>query len=305
MTMYNEEFKTNYIKESEFRNVNAATNINLLFRRIAPYEEMIGRDLCNFSVSEIIDYYKSLCTSSLESLMIMNNQYKLYTAYALMNGLVEDSQNHYDEIDNVILNSCVNKGLLNAKIIMREDLISVLESQYVENVSDKFLALAIFEGICGTRCEELTNLTMDNINGNEISLCTGRKLIISDKLVEWAKESSETYEYYNDDLERNNKSYLETDVRIIKRMSNSTSDSEIRLQRSIGRRLDRLIDKTNCHAFEPRALLDSGRIYNAKLLMRDKKMSLRQALNDKDIVNRYGSVSSIPRFVLKYGLTED
>lgn len=302
--MYNEEFKTNYIKETEFRNNSANLNINLLFRRIAPYEEKIGHDLYDFSIVEIIDYYKSLCTSSLESLMIMNNQYKLYTAYALKNGLVRDNQNHYDEIDNSVLNYCVNIGLLNAKIISREDLLSYLESDDVENVSDKFLALAIFEGICGKGCCELIDLTFNDFNGNIVTLKTGRQLEVSDKLVEWAKESSVTFEYYDINYSKSNKKYLESDNRIIKRMANSTSEDPFRLQRAIGRRLDRLIDKTMCQAFEARALLDSGRIEMARKLISDK-VDWNKALKDPDIIKRYGIISSVPRFILKYGLTED
>lgn len=302
--MYNEEFKTNYIKETEFRNNSASTNIDLLFRRIAPYEEKIGHDLYDFSIVEIIDYYKSLCTSSLESLMIMNNQYKLYTAYALKDGLVKDNQNHYEEIDNSVLNSCVNLGLLNAKMISREKLLSYLNSSDIENVSDKFLALALFEGICGKGCCELIDLTLDDFNGNIVTLKTGRQLEVSDKLVELAKESADTFEYYDVNYARSNKKYYEGDDRIIKRMANSTSEDPLRLQRAIGRRLDRLIDRTMCQAFEPRALLDSGRIEMAGKLVNDKT-TWNQALKDPEVVKKYGAISSVPRFILKYGLTED
>lgn len=304
MTMYNEEYKMNYIKETEFRNNFANININLLFRKIAPYEEKIGSDLYDFSVVEIIDYYKSLCTPSLESLMIMNNQYKLYTAYSLMKGMVKDNQNHFDEIDNVILNSCVNYGLISSKIVTRKELLDIIEGGYVENVSDKFLALAIFEGICGKGCCELINLTMDDFDGNLVHLSTGRTLEVSDKLVSLAKESAITFDYYDTNYDRNNKSYMIGDRRIIKRMANSVTDDPVRLQRAIGRRLDRLIDKTMSQAFEVKALIDSGRIEMTKDIMKDGK-SLRDALNDEKVVKRYGKLSSIPRFVLKYGLTED
>ena len=302
--MYNEEFKTNYIKETEFRNNSASTNIDLLFRRIAPYEEKIGHDLYDFSIMEIIDYYKSLCTSSLESLMIMNNQYKLYTAYAMKNGLVRDNQNHYDEIDNSVLNSCVNLGLLNAKIISKENLLLYLESNDVENVSDKFLALAIFEGICGKGCSELIDLTFNDFDGNIVNLKTGRQLEVSDKLVEWARESSEIFEYYDINYSRSNKKYLDGDPRIIKRMANSTSEDPYRLQRAIGRRLDRLVDRTMCHAFEPRALLDSGRIEMARGFL-NNETDWNKALKNSEVIKRYGAISSTPRFILKYGLTED
>ena len=153
---FNKEFKMQYLDENEYRNINIKTTVDLLFRRIANTERLLNKDLYDFSVEEILGFYKYLSTPSLESLMIMHNQYKLYSAYALNRGLIKDNQNHYAEIDNETLKSCVHAGLAKAKIITRSELLDILNSSYVENVSDKVIALSIFEGIAGKELTELT-----------------------------------------------------------------------------------------------------------------------------------------------------
>ena len=75
---YNGEFKKQYLIENESRNMFLISNVDLLFRRIAHMERYLSKDLYDFSVEEILGYYKYLLTPSLESLMVMNNQYKNY-----------------------------------------------------------------------------------------------------------------------------------------------------------------------------------------------------------------------------------
>ena len=219
---YNKEFKEQYLYDNQSRNIFLKSNVDLLFRRIAPLEHQLDKDLYDFSVEEILGYYKYLLTPSLESLMVMNNQYKLYTAYAIRKGMVKDNQNHYDEIDMPTLNTCVYVGLANAKIITRFDLLNILESGDVENISDKVIALALFEGVCGKELCELTMLKPEDINAEtkKAALYSGRVLKLSDKLVDWCLESADEYVYYNSLNKMGNKSYQKSDGRVLKRLSN-------------------------------------------------------------------------------------
>ena len=301
---FNRDFKLKYLVENETRNMALKSNVDLLFRRIQEKEEEYGKDLYDWSVEEIIGYYKWLATPSLESLMVMNNQYKLYTAYALRNGMVKDNQNHFDEIDITTLNTCVNIGLAQKKIITRAELLDILESSDVENVSDKVIALAIFEGILGKELTELTSLEPTDINpkNNMVKLVSGRKLTISDKLKFWCFESAEEYDYYNSLQKVANKKYISSDTRVIKRLSNSTVDSIHQRHKTINRRLDHLIDVTGCNAFGVGSLRESGRLEMIRELREKKNLSLDEALKDKDMLYRYGIISSRKRYCLKFGL---
>lgn len=302
-TYFNADFKEKYLKDSETRNLYIRKTVDLLFRRIAPTEIRLNKDLYDFSVAEIIGYYKYLQTSSFESLMVMNNQYKLYTEYAKKCGIVKDNQNHYAEIDNKTLLACIHIGLAKAKVIIRKNLLEILESSAVENVSDKVICLALFEGIGGRELTELTHLEPTDFNTKTqiVNLYGGRKLKLSEKLIDWCLESADEYKYFNSLSVKGNKSYLKTDTRVIKRISNSTVDNDLQRHKTINRRLDHLIDITGCNALSVGALRESGRLEMIKTLMENGK-SLNEALNDKDMIYRYGNIPSHKRYCLKYGL---
>ena len=301
--MYNSEFKERYLNENEERNASLKLNVDLLFRRIEDTESRLEKDLYNFSVKEILNYYKSLCTPSLESLMVMNNQYKLYTAYALNNGLVSDNQNHYDEIDVVQLNQCVNMALAQDKVITEKELLDIIKTDIIENVSEKFMCLALFEGICGKECVELTSLRYEDFDrtSKTVALCTGRVVEVSELLIDLAEESSKEYEY-NTSTNGKCRSYHLDDPRCIKRLANSISDEPIRRQKTIRRRLDKIKSATGCNAFGIGSLQESGRLEMVRKL-REKGKTLYQALAATE--PRYGYLSSKSRYILKYGLTED
>ena len=305
-TYFNEEFKLQYLEENKYRNLHTGNNIALLFDRIAPIEKSLGKDLYDFSVAEILGYYKYYNTSSLESLMVINGQYKLYTAYALKRGLVKDNQNHYAEINLEALMTCVHKGLAEAKIISYKDLMNLLNSSDVQNISDKVICLAVFEGIGGKNMTELTHLEPTDIDRNSriVHLYGGRKLKVSNILMEWMLESAEEYNYYNEFTKgtNNNTHYLESDTRVIKRLSNSTSDSDVQRHKTINRRLDRLISATQCNALGIGALKESGRLDMIQYLVKKKGKTIDEALKDKDMLYRYGNIASLKRYRLKYGL---
>ena len=304
---YNAEFKNQYIEESISRNNNVKKQGRVLFTRSADRERLLGKDLYDFTVSEILGFYKSLYTASLESLIVTNNQYKLYTAYAQSKRMVRDNQNHYAEITNELLNDCVHQKFVEDRIITRNRLLELLDDGGILNIADKVIPLAIFEGINGKNMVELTHLEPTDINPktNMVSLYTGegkeRKVIkISDKLVSWCLQSAEEYEYYgkNEVI----KKYIETDTRVLKRVCNSTVDTDHQRHKTINRRLDNLISITNCTAFSIGALKESGRLEKIRELQNKEKMTLMEALCDKDLEKRYGKIQSKARYIMKYGL---
>ena len=188
-------------------------------------------------------------------------------------------------------------------MITRSELLNILNSGDVENVSDKVIALAIFEGICGKELTELTHMEPTDINQktNVINLYGGRKLKISDKLKEWCLESANEYNYYNSINKMSNKSYQKTDSRVIKRLSNSTIDNDLQRHKTMNRRLDHLIDITGCNAFGVGSLRESGRLEMIKGLI-ESGFTLHDALRNDDMIYRYGKITSIKRYCLKYDL---
>lgn len=303
--MYNKEYKQEYLET--IRNKTNLYNVETYFKKAGTYESNLGKDLYDFSINEILDYYKSLCTPSLDLLMVINNQFKMYTAKALNDSVIKDSQNHYDEITNTLLRNCINLGLAEAKVLDRKDLLFILESDAVENPNEKFLALAFFEGISGTNLCEFFDLTIKNfdIEKKEVHLSSGRILSVSDDLIKWAIISSETYKYSNGNSAIENKNFKLDDNRIVKSFCNNIKESPRGYYRSLLRRMNELQSKTNCWGLGYGALRESGRLQMMRDISKEKNISYHKALYDKDLIYRYGKVGSRTRYLLKYGYGEE
>lgn len=194
--MYNEERKKRYIKIKEDAVTLPYRSLELLFEKTEPFEEKNGRDVCEWTTQEIMEYYKYRDAYSLSSLVVCNSNLTQYTNWCLTETLVPDGQNHYQEIRPDMLESCVNKEFLSKLIISREDIVRIIDE--LSNYTDRYMMLAFFEGICGIRYSEMVNAIIDDIDGGEISLCSGRVIPISDKLKEIAEfaAAEESYQTY-------------------------------------------------------------------------------------------------------------
>ena len=299
---YNAFFKLNYLKYISVRNLNIDRTVDVYFRNIAKYEKRLKKDLYDFTVDEILEYYKSVETISLEVLIGMNTQFKLYTEYAMQQGLVKDNQNHYIELDTTLFSTCVIKDPI--KIITRKELLDILDSGLIKNISDKVIALAIFEGISGKDLVELTRLEVDNIyiNRKFVRLCSGRKLKISNKLLVWCLESAGEYKFYsNNDLDKN-RNCVDTDLHIIKRLRSVSSkmDSDYSRYRMVKRRLDSMIAVTGSKSFRIKTLCESGRLEMLRNML-GNGMPINQALQNTEMEYRYGKIYCMNTYLLKYG----
>lgn len=65
----------------------------------------------------------------------------------------------------------------------------------IRNCSDKFLILALFEGVRTEAPGELLRVKISKLNGNILTFENGEEKILSEKLVALAKASSEETEY--------------------------------------------------------------------------------------------------------------
>lgn len=301
--MYDEKLKNAYIDEHEYMNLNLKTVMTKLFNELEPVEEKLNKDSSNFTVAEILDFYKSLCTASLERLLVTNSQMHKYAAYCLKNSLVKDNQNHYEEIGNETLMRCLNLAKAKDKIIAREDLLK--EIYQLPNPSDQFLVLAMFEGIGGKKNSDFFELNARDFKDGKVYL-PNRELEISNVLNSLAEEASNEYVYYayKADGDFRELNYLSTDTNIIKQMYNAKEDTEAVKRQRIYNKLIRIKNYLGRECYTRAALLESGRIEMIKEFMReDDTQNLDETIrkHQKEISYRYGFIYSIPRYILKYG----
>jgi len=306
--MYNKERKETYINFIKDTGIleGGIKYLSLKFEQCSPFEEKLEKDICDWSVTEIINFYQSMISRSLESLLVVNSQYAKYTTWCLENAFVNDSQNHFLEIDREILNKkCVNRGYLISGIVSRHELINLINNENrVKNAYERFIILGIFEGIGGDANNNFQNLTMKNIRRNMIYLPDGRNLRISKELVEYAKQASETYE---------RETYSKTkpqirpfdlnDERIVKIAGYQKELSYAGFRHKIQMLLDSIKEyNDDLPIFSTSMLFESGRIEMIKNFMKKENIEAIKAIeiHRDEIGKRYSKIHAISRYCDKW-----
>lgn len=213
--LYNEERKRQFIKENNnFVDSKLFEQRTLsLFNGVGDNETRLRKDACDFSYTEILDYYRLLLTPSFDRLVVVNNTLKTYTAWCHKNGYIQDGLNHYEEITSEILNTCVNYGQQRESYVSREDLIEVVNS--FKNPAQQVMILGLYEGLT---LDDLNEMTLDDVDLKKHTVkCEGRTLSISNELAHYIEDSAETYEWFDENGEQNKRLDLDpSDKRIIK-----------------------------------------------------------------------------------------
>lgn len=301
--MYNEELKMKYIRDNKDRNLTLEANMKRFFNATANYEEWLNKDLACFTFEEIVAYYKSLSITSLESLMIMNSQFKLYAEYCRTLDMLFDGQNHYMEMTDSVLVECLNSELLKKIIINRSELYSIVDS--LVNPGDKFVILCLFEGVSGQRLIDISEFMPEQIKeDNIIKTYSGKTFKISNKLIDCMYEACEEYTYYTysangDCITRQFKDY---DPHPFKSLANATKYGGDRYQQIYNRviRIRGLCD--NSPAITISGLLESGRIQMINDLIKPGQSAKQCIIENRNIIEeKYGYITSIARYLSKYG----
>lgn len=304
--MYNENLKLNYINTMVKTGINktikaAATQY---FKQAEPVEEALQKDLCNFNINEVLGMLKHFCTPSMETLMMGVSTFRRYTYYCMEQNIVQDRLNHYEEVTNEMYLDCINKSLAEDKIISRENLLK--QVHLLENPVEKFVLFAVFEGLGGTGCRDLVDIQLEQFDGNNVTLKSGRVLTVPDELVEIAKESEQEYFYYpptasNEKYERVK---FKDEPGIIKNLYNVKADSsDQRKAYNIVNKLRRISDREGSKAFLHGHLVESGRIDLIKRTMIEQKESdPRKAMRlcKDEMKIRYGEIQAVGRWLMKY-----
>lgn len=288
--MYNERIKKDYISTKEETTSTPEGYLLRQFNKTKSFETELNKDLCCFTVYEIMNMYKTLNCTSLESLRVINSHFSLYTQWCLFNNLVPDCQNHFMELKDDIFLKCINVGLLKKSIITKETLYKWTEE--LENPSDAFILIALFEGIKGQDFCEIFNLKMSDFTGNTVNLCTGRSITVSDKLLSIAKQSDKETNYYSlTGYQEKVVKFLNEDL-IVKNYPNVVDNSDdFQRGRRIYRKATRSLSYLGVPWMRPNYLFESGKINaineRAKELNISSESLLHRSECVKDIAERY------------------
>lgn len=192
---YNEDIKKRYLEEKKQNGFNKSQieYLERIFTTMSKYEEELDKDTCCFTSQEIDSMLKRCDFVSTYMAANYIAQFNRYTQWCVNQNLVFDFQNHYLEIENPA--KYVNNIKAKRRIISRNELLSAIST--LSNAGDQFAILALFEGLGGQNRCELRNLRASDIDTdtNTMSLCTGRDIKVSDKLIDIALEASQEMVY--------------------------------------------------------------------------------------------------------------
>ena len=299
--MYNKKQKTEYInyRQSKMNGTDIASVLKRYFAKTEMFEEKLNKDLYAFNTDEILLLYKSFNSTSLETLMYINSQFQIYA--------VEQNGNDdaFRQITYEQLKQCV---IWESDYITRSELLEKINT--LKNSGDKFIVLALYEGICGNMMKYLSMFSEDNIADNNTFIFKTnnniKKFKVSDELYRIAKQAVNDYEYHSDSRSLN---FNKNDKRALKIMNNANyspgSENDIARYHNLANRLLRIKRELNLNFINRTGLLENGRLNLIKEIMIQQNISNpREAILDKNskqhIEELYGEFQSVKRFLLKY-----
>lgn len=301
--MYNEALKNQFIKD-DCTNKNFDKFMARYFETAAKYEEEYNKDLCNFNIQEIENYFLGLSTSSIDRCQNIKAQFIKYCQYCQERNLIDDNQIHWQEVDSEFLRRTLNIGKLNEQLITRKKLLSDLNQ--LNNASDMFIILGIFEGLCGNLYKDFYHLDIKQFKkkSNKIILkLEDKELEVSDKLYELACESADTYERIPNfiDAKKNNKLNPE-DPWVLKRSINSRFDNINNHMHNLCKRIASIKKDFEFPYCTQAGLMNSGRLYYMYKLSENNKIEPEQVLkkNFDKITERYGRIQVKGTIIKQY-----
>lgn len=184
-------------------------------------EKYLNKELLIFTMDDIRLLFITFNSISVSSLRVKCSIIRRYCEY---NGYAD---NNFKDVTTEILESCCNNNIRLNKYLDKKSLLSIMDD--LENPSDKWLLLSVFEGIKGDKLCNVTLTSGNEINENNqtIKLYDGSVIECSKELISIAKESCETFEYYSiSKNEQINKITLSTDL-ILKPRNNCSDPYDI------------------------------------------------------------------------------
>ncbi len=191
--MYNEERKQEYMRYIVEDLGQTTQSITALFRKTEDYEKLLNKDLCDFTFSEIDKLLSAFSASSVNAIRKNISVLRKYTDWCCSCNISIDNINHYDEINMNVENL---QKYLNKESSVCPDRSQILtDISKFKNNSDKFLILALFEGVRTEEAGELFQAKISKLNGNILTFENGEKRVLSKELIELAIASSQEEEY--------------------------------------------------------------------------------------------------------------
>ena len=299
---YNKQLKDRYLSEKEMTLSIPANYIDVQFRKSSETEYELDKDVSNWTIYEIIEYYKLLNMTSFESLMCLNSILSQYTQFCLENSLVRDNQNHFLECTKDVISSCLNKAIFDKKIVEKETVLKWVEE--LPNPKDQFVMLSLFEFGKSKDYKDLVNAKEENLKESMLNL-SDRTVKISDKLINIIRDCKAEDTYYSISGKGVKTMPLVDYGYIIKSYPNQNMDlSDFQKGRNIYIACQRMFDYLGIKQWmSPNDIVESGKLYMIKERAKELNITPMQYVYSdyiKEVERQFGCSIVRSVYVKKY-----
>lgn len=284
---FNPDSKERYISIREKSNSMFRTNATILFNKVAEYEEKYGKDVSTWTFSEINIFYKNLYSRSIHYITRVHEYLTNYSKFMQNENTLSDGINHYDEITNKVLASCVNVGLKNSKVVTKEELYYTLDNICeFRNPCEYYGILAPYEGLRTFTYEDMAKITTDCIYDTYVILpISGVKLEISERLRNYMIDSINSTEWELNSEKMSRKFPFINNDYVLKAF-NTDSDQDYLDSHTYCTRLSNNQIKLGLSWIGIKSLELSGMLNEIKEISQEKHMEWQEVIYDKECLER-------------------
>ena len=229
--MYNKKFKDSFL--SEYPKRTAGTYIYDL-KRVSQREEMLDKNVYDFTYEEMDDMFKSMHYKTLASARRSVSTVSEYVDFANRNGKISSKIDISQLFRKDKLKEYVWKYAYLESFVTRDEMYEMTDMLY--NYSDKLPIILSFEGIKGEELIDMINLKFSDINfkTGECKLITDKpSVIIKDRrsldLIQESKNESE-YHFKNGEATGRVRvaELMDTDY-VLKKTTRPNSNNEVEI----------------------------------------------------------------------------
>lgn len=237
------------------------------------YENLYGKDLCDFNATEIENMYKTMNHKSLTRLRNINSAFLQYTLWCQIQGLVKDGINHYEEFYGDRMYNYINRDFIDNGLITREEMLDIADEML--NPMDSFALIAIFEGFGGVSKEDFSYATLDNIKDGKMKL-RNRTIEVSDEFVDYAHKSANQIVYRSRKTERYDQQLNDDGYLIYKLPLRKETKFN---PRTVERRLVKELESIDFGSLGLQDIVKSGRVHYIKTKSQELNITPKEFCN--------------------------
>lgn len=282
--------------------------VRLLYERrncFVDIENKYNKQLHLITKEELLDYFVEQKPTSLIFLVQQKNLISSYIEWERKR--FPTIENQIKDIDTSDLEKCLDRGFIETTFVTRKQLLKALIE--LQNYPDKFMCLALFEGIKGERYKDLYYFKISDIDENDVvKLHSGRKQKLSRELVIYAHEAvrQDTREGVDRQGRTYSIKYKPDNEHPFKEIIHSKYvageyRSDVALTQIFKERMAVVQKLLTSPAMRSQRLIDSGKVDYIKQLANGRTDYYEVILENKDkLIERYGKESSYKKWYLKF-----